>query len=268
MKRLLAVAALVMTMCTPALALSDASYIKMKKNSPEFAQADKRLSRVWTNLKKSLNKKVFAELQKDQRQWVASGRDDAADAYMDEGYSRTEAYTQATKDRADFLPSLAEEIAERLDGGSTTNRRQTPARKPKPAPEPEPEPEPDPEPEPLPDPEPDPEPEQEDDNGEALSASDIEGEYKSKNSFMTVRILDHSSMEAEVTVSRWKDEVSWSSRGWIEDNVLELSDSQYSRCVATVKFSSGKARITISESEDWERATSEDFVLAGTYTKD
>ena len=129
MKKVFAVIALVMMMCAPAFALSDASYIRMKKNSPEFARADKRLSRVWTNLKKSLPKNVFAELQKDQRQWIASGRDDAADAYMDEGYSRTEAYAQATKDRADLLPRLAEEIAERLEEGITTTRNTTPARK-------------------------------------------------------------------------------------------------------------------------------------------
>lgn len=268
MKKMFAVLVLVMLAVSPAFALSDSSYIKMKKNSPEFARADKRLSNVWTNLKKSLPKRVFTELQKNQREWIASGRDEAADEYMDEGYSRAEAYTMATNDRADALP----QIAANLRGNSTPSRPSRPAKKPEPEPEDEPDPEPEPEPRKkpasrprIPDPVPEPEPEPEEDS---LPVGDVSGEYKSNNGFMFVRVIDQSTQEVEVTVSRWKDEVNWKSRGWLEDNVLELSDANYSRCVATIKFSRGKAVIEVSESDDWAEATADDFVIAGTYTKD
>ncbi|MBQ7155242.1 MAG: DUF1311 domain-containing protein [Synergistaceae bacterium] len=268
MKRLLTFIVLVV-MCVPAFALSDAEYIRLKKSSTDFARADKRLSNVWTNVKKSLPKKIFTELQKVQREWIASGRDEAADEYVEQGYSRAEAYTMATNDRADALPQIAADLR---SGISTSSRPSRPAKRPEPEPEEEPEPEPEPEPRKkpaarprIPDPVPEPEPEPEEDS---QPVGDVSGEYKSNSGFMFVRVIDQSTQEVEVTVSRWKDEVNWKSRGWIEDNVLELSDANYSRCVATIKFSRGKAVIEVSDTEDWAEATAEDFVIAGTYTKD
>ena len=96
---------------------------------------------------------------------------------------------------------------------------------------------------------------------------DPEGEYKSQHGFMTVRIIDRSSMEAEVVISRYKDEISWKATGWIDDNVLELSDSRYSTCQATITFTARGAKVSVSESGDWAKVTAEDFVIAGTYTK-
>ena len=288
MKRILVVIALVLLMVSPSFALSDAEYLKMRRNSVAFARADKNLNRVWASLKKSLPKAVFTELDKLQREWVASGRDEEAEQFMEEGYSRVAAYTMATNNRADALPDLAAKVR---SGKRTTPSRPKPATtpaKPKPKPKPQPEPEPEPEEEEEPEqesvpvrvqrqrpdpvitrePEPEPEEEPEDDGLESQPLSDPAGEYKSNNGFMTVKILDYSSMEAEVTISRWKDEVSWSSRGWIEDNVLELSDSQYSRCVVTIVFEPNRARVTVSESDDWAKATADDFVIKGTYTKE
>lgn len=269
MKKIFAALTLLLLAASSAFALSDSEYLKLKKSNMDFARADKRLSNVWTNVKKSLPKKVFTELQKLQREWIASGRDEAANEYIEQGYSRAEAYTMATNDRVDALPQIAADLR-------TSSRPSRPAKKPAPKPEPEPEPEPEePEPEPvrkkpakrprIPDPVPEPAEEPEEDS---QPVGDVSGEYKSDEGFMFVRMIDQSTQEAEVTVSRWKDEVSWKSRGWIEDNVLELSDSNYSRCVATVKFSHGKAVIEVSDTEDWAEATAEDFVLAGTYIKD
>ena len=274
MKRIVSVLALMLLMVSPSFALSDAEYLRMRRNSVAFARADKKLNRVWAQLKKSLPKSVFAELDKVQREWVSSGRDSEAEQLMDEGYSRVEAYTRATNDRADALPDIAREL--RASRRTTPSRPKPAAPKPKPKPEPEPEPEepgfPDePEPSRRPDPvitsEPEPEPEPEEPEPQSETVSDPSGEYRSDNGFMAVKILDASTMEAEVVIGRWKDEISWKSRGWIEDNVLELSDSQYSRCVVTIVFDPDRARVTISESDDWAKATADDFVIRGTYTK-
>ena len=110
MKRFLAVITLIFMLISPALALSDAEFLRMKKNNADFARADRRLSQVWNRLKKELPKRVFNVLRDEQRDWVEYGRDEDANAYMEEGYSRVEAYTMATSDRADYLPRRAREI--------------------------------------------------------------------------------------------------------------------------------------------------------------
>ena len=89
-----------------ALALSDAEYLKMKKNSREFAKADKELSQVWKEAKKALGKSDFKRLQEEQRKWIAKGRDEDAKAYMEDGMTRTEAYTAATEQRANALRDI------------------------------------------------------------------------------------------------------------------------------------------------------------------
>lgn len=110
MKRLFAVIVLVFLTSGIAFALSDAEYLRMKKNSSDFAKADRRLTQVWNRLKDSMSKRAFSELQDLQRDWIAYGRDEEAQALMDDGYSRVEAYTMATSDRADELPELARSI--------------------------------------------------------------------------------------------------------------------------------------------------------------
>ena len=114
MKKVFASIALLLIMAASAFALSDAEYLRMKKNNADFARADKRLTQVWNKLKTSLSKRVFAELQDLQKDWIAFGRDEEAEDLMREGYSRAEAYTMATSDRADDLPEIAEDIARRL----------------------------------------------------------------------------------------------------------------------------------------------------------
>ena len=111
MKRFLAVITLVFMLTAPALALSDAEFLRMKKNNADFARADRRLNQVWSQLKKNTSRAVFRILSDEQSEWVEWGRDSDAEAYMNEGYSRVEAYTMATSDRADYLPGRAREIA-------------------------------------------------------------------------------------------------------------------------------------------------------------
>lgn len=265
MKRIFAVISFVLITAGSAFALSDSEYLRMRRNNVAFARADKILSNVWTNLKRSLPKNVFAQLQKEQREWIASGRDEEAEEYIEQGYSRAEAYTMATKDRAELLPELAK---------SLSGKKPAPSR---PRPEPEKKPEIKPEkqpvkrqpkiPDPVPEPEPEPEPVPEDDDSESQAVTDPEGEYESTECFMTVKIIDRSSMEAEVSIARWKDEVNWKASGWIDDDVLVLSDSQYSTCQATITFKGKSAKVSVTDSGDWAKITAEDFVIAGTYKK-
>ena len=88
----------------------------MKKNSQSFARADRKLTNVWNKLKKSLPEFVFEALKKDQRDWIKQGRDNDAKSYIKEGYSRTEAYTMATNDRANKLPDIARGIMHSSEG--------------------------------------------------------------------------------------------------------------------------------------------------------
>ena len=124
MKRLFAVLTLIFLIAAPAFALSDAEYLKMKRNYPKFARSDRNLTRVWNELKKDLSTKNFKELQKNQREWIAKGRDDAANEYMDMGYSRVEAYIAATNDRAEALPQIAADIKQGIISSKKTARTQ------------------------------------------------------------------------------------------------------------------------------------------------
>ena len=245
MRRLISALTLIFLLTVPAFGLSDSEYLRMRKSSSDFARADKRLNQVWANLKKSLPKNVFTQLDKLQREWVKSGRDDEAAILMDDGYSRMEAYTMATNDRADALPKIASELRESLKG------KKTPKPNPKPAKVPEPEPEP--------------EPDEEDDS--PLRSTEIEGEYQNDSGFLTVRIIDSSTDEVEITFSRFKDGTHWTAKGWIEGGVLELSDKDYSECQATLTFTAGRVKVDITDTNDWNEAIAPDFVLKGTYRK-
>ena len=252
MKRFVSALMLALLLCAPAYSLSDSEYLRMRKSSADFARADKRLNQVWARLKKSLPKNVFTQLDKLQREWIKSGRDDDAAALMDEGYSRVEAYTMATNDRADSLPKIADDLRDSTGRKRTQTQQQTrktpaktqPSRQAIRQPDPEPEPE-----------------------LEEAQQPEIEGEYQNEYGFITVKIIDASSNEFEVIASRFKDETHWTARGWIEDNTLELSDPNYSACQATLTFSAGKLTVEISDTDDWNEAISPDFVLEGTYRK-
>ncbi|MBQ7197098.1 MAG: DUF1311 domain-containing protein [Synergistaceae bacterium] len=102
MKRLISVVAIIFVFAVPAFALSDAEYLRMKKN-PDFAAADKELTNAYNQAKKSMSKEEFAEFKDDQREWIARDRDVRAQAFMEDGYSRVEAYTMATLERAEGI---------------------------------------------------------------------------------------------------------------------------------------------------------------------
>lgn len=114
MKRLISAAVLMMMLALPSFALSDSEYKRLKNSNSDFANADRNLTRVWNRLKDDLPGKVFRHLREEQRDWISHGRDREAKRYMNDGYSRAEAYTMATNDRAEYLPERAREIGRRL----------------------------------------------------------------------------------------------------------------------------------------------------------
>ena len=99
MKRLISIIVIIFICTMPAFALSDSEYLKMKKD-PEFAKADRELTRAYNDAKDRMTKSEFSNLKDSQRQWIASGRDNHAKKLIREGYSRIEAYTEATFARA------------------------------------------------------------------------------------------------------------------------------------------------------------------------
>ncbi len=103
MKRLMSIVAVVLVFTVPAFALSDAEYLRMKRSSAEFAAADKFLSEAYNNVKNVMSRSEFASVKEEQREWIKRGRDEAARAFMDDGYSRIEAYTKATEERGEEL---------------------------------------------------------------------------------------------------------------------------------------------------------------------
>ena len=99
MKRFISIVAVMCVLAVPAFALSDAEYRKMMKDS-EFARADRELNAAYAEAKEALSKEEFAAFKKDQRAWLARDRDVRARTFMEDGYSRTEAYAQAALERA------------------------------------------------------------------------------------------------------------------------------------------------------------------------
>ncbi len=103
MKRVFSVVFAVLLFAASAFALSDAEYKRMKKESSAFAKADKELTQAWNEAKKVLGKSDFNRLTKEQRNWIASGRDDRAEQLMDDGTPRDEAYAAATRERVKVI---------------------------------------------------------------------------------------------------------------------------------------------------------------------
>ena len=103
----------------PAAGLSDAEYREMVED-PDFAKSDKRLNEVWSGLLKEggLSKAGIRVLKADQAQWVRKGRDTQAKILKEGGSTALEAYTAATRLRADELPGIARRIflQDRPDG--------------------------------------------------------------------------------------------------------------------------------------------------------
>lgn len=109
----------------PAFALSDAEYRQFVKN-PDFRAADGELGIAWKNAKNAMTAEQFAKLKTKQRQWVASGRDEEAESFIESGASCIEAYTSVTLRRVDWLNEQAEtaDLINSADGPQGLYRRE------------------------------------------------------------------------------------------------------------------------------------------------
>ena len=114
MKRLLAAITLILALYVPAHALSDEDYIRLKR-APAFAEADRELTQAYNKAKESMTYADFQELRESQREWIESGRDREARRLMREEYSRVEAYTEVTRNRAAYI---RQEISEHSESAS------------------------------------------------------------------------------------------------------------------------------------------------------
>jgi|GEM_PF-6810406 hypothetical protein len=97
--------ALILLMAAPAWGqapLSDREYKQMMRDYPEFAAADRDISRIWDSLPATVKRRELPA----QRKWIKSGRDQAASTFIRHGSHRAEAYTRATRQRARELMSL------------------------------------------------------------------------------------------------------------------------------------------------------------------
>ena len=100
MKRFISTLALIMVLCVPAFALSDAKYLEWKKTSAEFRDADESMLDSYNSCESVLPSSDFKEIREEQREWIKSGRDERAEEIMkEEDFSRLEAYIKATEER-------------------------------------------------------------------------------------------------------------------------------------------------------------------------
>ena len=109
-------AAMVLLLAVSAFALSDEEYKEMKKDSPEFAKADKELTQAWNEAKKVLSKKDFAALKKEQLDWIADGRDEKAEELIDDGMEPDEAYAAVTRERTKVIRTKVEIARKKASG--------------------------------------------------------------------------------------------------------------------------------------------------------
>ena len=102
----------------PAYCLDDTTYLKYKKASSEFRDAEKHLNSKWKQLKSILNKAEYQDLLKDQRKWLKN-RDDLADKLIQEKrFSEVDAYSEITNMRCDYLSNIIN-----LHTGQTRNSK-------------------------------------------------------------------------------------------------------------------------------------------------
>lgn len=112
MKRILSALLFVVFLAGSAFGLSDSEYLRMRRYSKKFREADDFLQESYQECKDTLPAKDFKQVKAEQIEWVKHGRDEEAGYFFDdeeEGYDpknradRIEVYTKVTEMRADAL---------------------------------------------------------------------------------------------------------------------------------------------------------------------
>lgn len=230
MKRIYLALLLVLTLCSAAFALSDKDYLRLKRNSKNFARADAELSEVYEEIKDTLSAREFERVKREQRNWIRTGRDAYAKKRMRAGDSRSEAYTEATLARVQELREryLDEEPeAEPRPIIRNDQKVRIPDTNPRPMPEPEPEPEPE-------------RPSRSSNAG--LTVEDIQGIYKNHaGTVMKISYLgevDDNEMQVNFDADDGESHERWTSRGVLEGTKIELDTEDNGAAILTFKNSS------------------------------
>lgn len=85
--------------------LTDSLHNKFLTEDPDYALADAMLNVTWKMVKKNLDKSTFSSVQKDQREWASSKRDERAASYA-ASMPPSQAYTKVMQERIAELASL------------------------------------------------------------------------------------------------------------------------------------------------------------------
>lgn len=227
MKKFYLAALLVLALCSSAFALSDKDYLRLKRNSKNFARADRELTQVYEEVKDTLSAREFERVKREQRNWIRTGRDAFAKRRMRAGDSRAEAYTAATLARVQELREnyLGDEPEPRPIVRND-QRVRIPDTNPRPTPEPELEPEPEPEPEP---------------ERSGLAIEDIQGIYKNHaGTVMKISYLgetDDNEMQVNFDADDGQSHERWTSRGVFDGSKIELDTEDNGKAILTFKNS-------------------------------
>ena len=103
MKRILSAAILTLILAGSASGLSDKEYTRMMKTSKAFREADEFMNECYKECRQTLPRSDFKRVAEEQREWLASGRDETAQDFIDDGMTRAEAYAKVTEMRAHDL---------------------------------------------------------------------------------------------------------------------------------------------------------------------
>lgn len=85
--------------------LTDNLHNQFISEDNDYALADAMLNATWKMVKKNLDKSAFASVQKDQREWASSKRDERAASYA-ASLPPSQAYTKVMQERIAELASL------------------------------------------------------------------------------------------------------------------------------------------------------------------
>lgn len=92
-------------------AISESEYESLLKNSSILREADNNLNDYWKEVWNSLEGDYKRQVLADQRLWVKTGRDEAAEKYIAQGMDKASAYAKSIQERINQLRVIKENNA-------------------------------------------------------------------------------------------------------------------------------------------------------------
>lgn len=103
MRRLILAFIMTLLFASGCFALSENEFKTLHESSQEFRKADAILNDTWKRVRASIKNEDKQYLLQIQKEWLKTGRDEEARAYMAMGYSKDCAYAKATRKWAKSL---------------------------------------------------------------------------------------------------------------------------------------------------------------------